>query len=180
MSNPRNSNGHRRRKLREYFKNLGLPCAICGRPIDYDLPAFFYASGGTNNNTGGSESIWGGNNNMGGSESTWGGKETSPTTDRSGGAKGKRIYNDWAFELDEIIPCSLAESYGYSSKKAACLDVENLQPVHRICNRLKSNHYIGSGPNLSNRLNNGNREGTESEKKALSDMKAFADMLLNN
>lgn len=36
--NPRNRNGHARRKLRNYVRSLGLPCAICGRPIDYSLP----------------------------------------------------------------------------------------------------------------------------------------------
>jgi len=38
-SNPRNANGHRRRVLRKRIKSLGLPCAICGKPIDYSLPA---------------------------------------------------------------------------------------------------------------------------------------------
>ncbi len=32
-------NGHRRRTLRKRVKAMGLPCAICGQPIDYDLPA---------------------------------------------------------------------------------------------------------------------------------------------
>ena len=32
-------NGNRRRKLRERLKALGLPCALCGKPIDYALPA---------------------------------------------------------------------------------------------------------------------------------------------
>ena len=36
--NPRNRNGHARRKLRNRVRSLGLPCAICGRPIDYTLP----------------------------------------------------------------------------------------------------------------------------------------------
>lgn len=31
-------NGHRRRILRQRVKALGLPCAICGLPIDYSLP----------------------------------------------------------------------------------------------------------------------------------------------
>lgn len=38
-SNPRISNGSARRKLKARLRALGLPCAICGRPIDYDLPA---------------------------------------------------------------------------------------------------------------------------------------------
>ncbi len=32
-------NGHRRRILRARVKAMGLPCALCGQPIDYDLPA---------------------------------------------------------------------------------------------------------------------------------------------
>lgn len=36
-SNPRNSNGHARRTLRERVKRMGEPCWICGRPIDYEL-----------------------------------------------------------------------------------------------------------------------------------------------
>lgn len=37
--NPRYANGHRRRVLRQRVAAQGLPCAICGRPIDYSLPA---------------------------------------------------------------------------------------------------------------------------------------------
>ncbi len=37
--NPRHKNGHRRRQLRARFKAMGLPCAICGRPIHYDEPS---------------------------------------------------------------------------------------------------------------------------------------------
>lgn len=39
MGNPRVSNGAARRKLRARLRSLGLPCALCGRPIDYTLPA---------------------------------------------------------------------------------------------------------------------------------------------
>lgn len=35
--NPRWKTG-RRRKYQSRFRAMGLPCAICGRPIDYDLP----------------------------------------------------------------------------------------------------------------------------------------------
>lgn len=38
-SNPRVSNGSARRKVREWLRSQGNPCAICGRPIDYSLPA---------------------------------------------------------------------------------------------------------------------------------------------
>ena len=42
MSNPRYSNGSRRRKYRARFKAMGAPCGICkGRlgPIHYDEPS---------------------------------------------------------------------------------------------------------------------------------------------
>lgn len=35
--NPRTANGNRRRKLRARMAALGLPCALCGQPIDYSL-----------------------------------------------------------------------------------------------------------------------------------------------
>jgi hypothetical protein len=35
--NPRYSNGHKRRKIRDYWRNSGEPCHICGKPIDYSL-----------------------------------------------------------------------------------------------------------------------------------------------
>lgn len=38
-ANARRSNGHARTKLRNSVKAMGLPCAICGRPIDYSLKA---------------------------------------------------------------------------------------------------------------------------------------------
>ena len=38
-SNPRYKNGNKRRKMRARFKAMGLPCAICGRPIHYDEPS---------------------------------------------------------------------------------------------------------------------------------------------
>ena len=37
--NPRRSNGSRRNALRKRVRAMGLPCALCGRPIDYSLPA---------------------------------------------------------------------------------------------------------------------------------------------
>lgn len=36
--NPRRTNGAKRTALRKRVKSLGLPCAICGRAIDYSLP----------------------------------------------------------------------------------------------------------------------------------------------
>ena len=38
-ANHRYSNGNARRKLRKRIASLGLPCAICGKPIDYTLPS---------------------------------------------------------------------------------------------------------------------------------------------
>lgn len=38
-ANPRYANGAARRKVRLYWKAQQLPCAICGRAIDYELPA---------------------------------------------------------------------------------------------------------------------------------------------
>ena len=37
--NPRYSNGARRRAIRERWKAIGAPCSLCGKPIDYSLPA---------------------------------------------------------------------------------------------------------------------------------------------
>ena len=37
--NPRVTNGYRRRRLRDWWKAQGLPCALCGQPIDYSLPS---------------------------------------------------------------------------------------------------------------------------------------------
>lgn len=36
-NNPRTSNGNARRKLRARVAAMGLPCAICGKSIDYTL-----------------------------------------------------------------------------------------------------------------------------------------------
>lgn len=37
--NPRRANGTRRTALRKRVAALGLPCALCGKAIDYSLPA---------------------------------------------------------------------------------------------------------------------------------------------
>ena len=37
MSNPRYANGNARRKIRERWRAIGAPCALCGKPIDYSL-----------------------------------------------------------------------------------------------------------------------------------------------
>ena len=38
MGNPRTANGHRRRQLKARVRAMGLPCALCGQPIDYARP----------------------------------------------------------------------------------------------------------------------------------------------
>lgn len=38
-SNPRYSNGSRRRAIRARWRAIGAPCALCGHAIDYTLPA---------------------------------------------------------------------------------------------------------------------------------------------
>ena len=35
--NPRNSNGAARRSIRDRWRAIGAPCALCGKPINYDL-----------------------------------------------------------------------------------------------------------------------------------------------
>ncbi|BCV18286.1 hypothetical protein ATOBIA_N05760 [Atopobiaceae bacterium P1] len=78
MGTTRYSNGSRRRSVRKRLASMGLPCAICGDPIDYSLPP----------------GLWG------------------------------------SFEVDEVTPYSLGGSE---------LDMDNLQPAHRLCNELKGN-----------------------------------------
>ena len=39
MGNPRNANGHARREVRRWLRSQGLPCHLCGLPIDYSRPA---------------------------------------------------------------------------------------------------------------------------------------------
>ena len=38
-NNPRYANGARRRGIRERWRAIGAPCALCGKAIQYDLPA---------------------------------------------------------------------------------------------------------------------------------------------
>lgn len=52
---------------------------------------------------------------------------------------GRRICNDLAFELDEICPVSRWREGGYPSPEACVDDLDNLQPTHRLCNRVKGN-----------------------------------------
>lgn len=36
-ANPRRANGARRDSIRRRWRAIGAPCALCGKPIDYDL-----------------------------------------------------------------------------------------------------------------------------------------------
>ena len=44
MGTTRYSNGSRRRSVRKRLASMGLPCAICGDPIDYSLPPGLWGS----------------------------------------------------------------------------------------------------------------------------------------
>ena len=39
-NNLRRANGYRRDMLRKRVASLGLPCSLCGRPIDYSLTTY--------------------------------------------------------------------------------------------------------------------------------------------
>lgn len=88
MGNPRRKHGYRRDMLRKRVAAMGLPCAICGQPIDYSL-------------------------------TTW----VDPKD-------GKTKRHPLSYELDEIIPISKGGSH---------VDLDNVQPTHRICNQKKGN-----------------------------------------
>lgn len=38
-NNPRYKNASQRIKVRNRLRSMGMPCALCGQPIDYALPA---------------------------------------------------------------------------------------------------------------------------------------------
>ena len=42
-----------------------------------------------------------------------------------------------SFVIDEIHPVSRFAEFGYPSKEAACLDINNLQAAHFCCNQAK-------------------------------------------
>lgn len=55
--------------------------------------------------------------------------------------------SDWkhplSFVIDEKLPVSRWQEFGYDSPEQAAQDWNNLQPAHYICNALKSNK-VGS------------------------------------
>lgn len=54
-----------------------------------------------------------------------------------------------SFVIDEIVPISLYKQYGYSSRRAAAEDWENLQPAHYYCNAMKSNKMNYKPPGMT-------------------------------
>lgn len=68
---------------------MGLPCALCGKPIHYDEPSDY--------------------------------------------------KHPLSFVVDEKIPVSRWQEYGYGSPEEAADDWSNLQPAHYICNQIKGN-----------------------------------------
>lgn len=77
-SNPRYAQYQLRANLRKRVRAMGLPCALCGQPIDYSLPS----------------------------------------------------GHPLSYELDEIVPVS---------RGGSPVDIDNVQPAHRICNQRKGN-----------------------------------------
>lgn len=50
-----------------------------------------------------------------------------------------------SFVVDEIRPISRFAEFGYSSKKEAALDLENVQAAHYCCNAAKGNKVFHDG-----------------------------------
>lgn len=93
--NPRRVQGYKRDQLRKRVASWGLPCAICGQPIDYTL-------------------------------TTW----IDPKD-------GRRKRHPLSYELDEIVPISKGGSH---------VDIDNVQPTHRICNQKKGSRTVPQKP----------------------------------
>lgn len=95
MVNPRYANGSLRRRNRQRFKAMQLPCGICkGKlgPIHYDEPS--------------------------------------------------DSKHPLSFVIDEIKPVSRWKQFGYSSRREAAEDWNNLQASHYCCNQFKSNRTL--------------------------------------
>ena len=48
----------------------------------------------------------------------------------------------WSFVIDEVIPVSRWQEFGYSSPRAVAEDFNNLRAAHRLCNQRKSNKTV--------------------------------------
>lgn len=48
-----------------------------------------------------------------------------------------------SFVIDEIIPVSRWKDFGYPSREAVALDINNLQAAHRVCNASKGAKVSG-------------------------------------
>lgn len=53
--------------------------------------------------------------------------------------QGKRRVNPQAFVIDERLPVSKWQQYGYTSEAAAADDFTNCRPAHARCNAMKYN-----------------------------------------
>lgn len=50
-----------------------------------------------------------------------------------------------SFVIDEILPISRYKEFGYESREAAAMDINNLAPAHYACNEAKSNKVFTGG-----------------------------------
>ncbi len=62
------------------------------------------------------------------------------------GRLGRILYDEpsdaqhpLSFVIDEIKPISRYKEFGYESREAACIDIDNLCAAHCVCNAAKSN-----------------------------------------
>ena len=51
--------------------------------------------------------------------------------------------NPLSFVIDEKLPISRWREFGYTSIEAACMDTNNLQAAHYVCNSKKGNKVEG-------------------------------------
>lgn len=47
-----------------------------------------------------------------------------------------------SFCIDEVAPVSRYAEFGYASREAACMDINNLQASHYCCNAAKSDKVV--------------------------------------
>lgn len=59
-------------------------------------------------------------------------------------------FHPLSLVVDEIKPVSRWREFNYDSPEAACMDKENLQAAHWICNQRKSNHIDGEHKTIKN------------------------------
>lgn len=52
------------------------------------------------------------------------------------------VHDPFSWVVDEVIPVSRWQEFGYHSARAVAEDFSNLRAAHRICNQRKSNKTI--------------------------------------